>query len=440
MTKIAVIGTGYVGLVTGTGFAELGNEVTCVDIDKKKIDNLNNGIIPIYEPGLEEMIERNQTEKRLFFTTNIQETIKNCQLFFIAVGTPPGEDGSADLQHVLAVAKNIATNMDNYKLIITKSTVPVGTGKKIKEMIQHILKERNVTIPFDIVSNPEFLKEGHAIEDFLKPDRIVVGVESAKAREIMESLYAPFVRNGHPILYMNIPSSEMTKYTANAMLATKISFINEIAKLCEKTGADIEQVRKGIGSDSRIGYHFIYPGLGYGGSCFPKDVQALLKTGKSFGEEMNILDAVEKVNHQQRLFFIEKILKYYNNQLKGLHFALWGLSFKPNTDDIREAPAIDVIKKLIDYSATVTVYDPIAVSNIKNYFGNQNGITYSNNQYSALDQADALCLITEWKPFQVPDFDKMKTLLRKPVIFDGRNQYNPELLKEMGFEYYCIGR
>ncbi len=438
--QLAMIGIGYVGLTTGTGFAEMGNQVVCVDIDKQKVDKLNDGEIPIYEPGLEELVKRNYKEKRLVFTTDLSIAVSQSDLIFIAVGTPPGEDGSADLQYVLDVARNIAQSMEAYKVVILKSTVPVGTGKKIKEAMSRVLRDRDVQIDFDLVSNPEFLKEGAAIDDFMKPDRIIVGLESDRAKKMMEKLYTPFVRNLHRIIFMDIPSSEMTKYAANAMLATRISFMNEISRLCEKVGADIEQIRHGIGSDKRIGTHFIYPGLGYGGSCFPKDVQALLMTGRSFGEPMDILDAVEKVNQNQRKHFIDEVTAYFSGQVKGLRFAIWGLAFKSGTDDMREAPSIDVIEALLSGGAEVIAYDPVAISEAKKVFGDRSGLTYIDNQYEALEQVDALCIVTDWRSFREPDFARMKSLMRQAIVFDGRNQFNPVLMKDMGFYYYSIGR
>lgn len=438
--KIGVIGTGYVGLVTGTCFAEMGNEVICLDIDQKKIDRLKEGVIPIYEPGLEDMVIRCYKEKRLSFSTDYSQTTRQSDIIFIAVGTPPGEDGSADLNYVLKAAESIAQNMDSYKVIVNKSTVPVGTGIRVKEAIQKVLEKRKVDFGFDVVSNPEFLKEGTAIDDFMRPDRIVVGVESEKSHQMMARLYEPFVRNGHPILFMDVFSSEMTKYAANAMLATKISFINEVSRVCEKLGADVEKVRKGIGADKRIGHHFIYPGLGYGGSCFPKDVKALLKTGQTLDEPMFILDAVEKVNHLQRKHYIDRVLGFFKNQLQGKKIGIWGLAFKPGTDDIREAPSIDLIESLLKAGAFIRAYDPVAAENVKNHFKNHPNLTFVEEQYGATDGVDALCIVTEWKSFREPDFAKIKAKMVNPVVFDGRNQYNPEEMKELGFKYFCIGR
>ncbi len=435
--KVAIVGSGYVGLVTGTCFAEVGIEVVCVDIDSKKIENLKNGIIPIYEPGLEEMVHRNMKKGRLQFTTDISEALEDCEVLFTAVGTPPGKDGSADLQYVLSVARDCGKNMKDYLLIVTKSTVPVGTALKVKQALQEELDKRGVNIPFDVASNPEFLKEGAAIDDFLKPDRIVVGLDSPRAEELMKSLYKPFTLNGHPVIFMDITSAEMTKYAANAMLATKISFMNDIANLCEIVGADINMVRRGIGSDSRIGNKFIYPGIGYGGSCFPKDVKALIHTAEDFGYELRVLKAVELVNQDQKSVLFNKILKYYNNDIKGKTIAMWGLSFKPQTDDMREAPSLVIIKKLIEAGAKVKAYDPIAMKEAKHMIGDI--ITYSDDQYEALIDADCLLLITEWPEFKFPNFKIIKKLMNKPVVFDGRNIYEIAEMKRQGFDYFCIG-
>ncbi|NEW85297.1 MAG: UDP-glucose/GDP-mannose dehydrogenase family protein [Mariniphaga sp.] len=435
--KVAIVGSGYVGLVTGTCFAEVGIEVVCVDIDSKKIENLKNGIIPIYEPGLEEMVHRNMKKGRLQFTTDISEALEDCEVLFTAVGTPPGKDGSADLQYVLSVARDCGKNMKDYLLIVTKSTVPVGTALKVKQALQEELDKRGVNIPFDVASNPEFLKEGAAIDDFLKPDRIVVGLDSQRAEELMKSLYKPFTLNGHPVIFMDITSAEMTKYAANAMLATKISFMNDIANLCEIVGADINMVRRGIGSDSRIGNKFIYPGIGYGGSCFPKDVKALIHTAEDFGYELRVLKAVELVNQDQKSVLFNKILKYYNNDIKGKTIALWGLSFKPQTDDMREAPSLVIIKKLIEAGAKVKAYDPIAMKEAKHMIGDI--ITYSEDQYEALIDADCLLLITEWPEFKFPNFKIIKKLMNSPVVFDGRNIYEIAEMKRQGFDYFCIG-
>jgi UDPglucose 6-dehydrogenase len=435
--KIVVVGTGYVGLVTGTCFAEVGIDVTCVDIDQKKIDNLKKGILPIYEPGLEELVERNSQANRLKFSTSLAESIKDADVAFIAVGTPPGEDGSADLKYVLGVAREIGENMNDYGVVVTKSTVPVGTSHKVKAEVQAALDKRGVTIPFDVASNPEFLKEGAAVDDFLKPDRIVVGIESKKAEDIMRRLYKPFLLNGHPIIFMDIASAEMTKYAANAMLATKISFMNDIANLCELVGADVNWVRKGIGSDPRIGNKFIYPGIGYGGSCFPKDVKALVKTAKEFGHDLRILQAVEDVNDDQKMVLFNKVAKHFGGQLKGKTFALWGLSFKPKTDDMREAPSLVIIEQLLRAGANVKAYDPVAMKEAHHILGEQ--IEFCKDKDDALIDADALLVATEWPEFRSPNFNVMGKLLKGKVIFDGRNIYDLEEMKELGFTYYCIG-
>jgi len=435
--KIAIVGSGYVGLVTGACFADVGIEVICVDIDTKKIENLKNGIIPIYEPGLEDIVHRNMKKGRLHFTTDISEALKDCEVLFTAVGTPPDKDGSADLQYVLNVARDCGKNMKDYLLIVTKSTVPVGTAQKVRKALQEELDKRGVNIPFDVASNPEFLKEGAAINDFLKPDRIVVGLDSPRAEELMKSLCGPFTLNGHPIIFMDITSAEMTKYAANSMLATKISFMNDLANLCEIVGADINMVRKGIGSDSRIGNKFIYPGVGYGGSCFPKDVKALINTAEEFNYELRVLKAVEAVNIDQKSILIHKIMKYFNGDIKGKTIAIWGLSFKPQTDDMREAPSLIIIRKLLEAGAKVKAYDPIAMQEAKRTLGNT--ITYSEDQYEALIDADCLVLVTEWPEFRVPNFNIIKKLLNKPVIFDGRNIYERSEMKHKGFDYFCIG-
>ncbi len=438
--KLTVIGTGYVGLVSGTCFAEMGNDVICVDNNKSKIDGLNSGKIPIWEPGLEEMVHRNKMGGRLTFTTNIKNAVENSDICFIAVGTPPDEDGSADLKYVLAVAGDIAKYMNGYKVIIDKSTVPVGTADKVKQAVQKILDERGVDYKFDVVSNPEFLKEGDAINDSMKPDRVVVGTDSEECAELMRELYTPFARSHEKLIIMSVRSAEMTKYTANAMLATKISFMNDIANLCELTGADISEVRHGIGSDLRIGYKFIYPGVGYGGSCFPKDVKALIKMASKVGTETRVLQAVEDVNNDQKSLLVYKVKIHFGDDLSGITFAIWGLSFKPKTDDMREAPAITIINGLIKAGAVVQAYDPVAMDEANRIFGDNPKIKYTHGNYDALKGADALLLITEWNQFRYPDFDKMKNLLKNPVIFDGRNQYNPKELKEKGFTYYGIGR
>ena len=435
--KITVVGTGYVGLVTGTCFAEVGIDVTCVDIDKKKIDNLNKGIIPIWEPGLEDMVKRNFDKGRLHFTTNLNETLDDCEVVFSAVGTPPDEDGSADLKYVLDVARECGRNMNHHLLIVTKSTVPVGTAAKVRNAIQEELDKRGLKIEFDVASNPEFLKEGDAVNDFLKPDRIVVGVESQKAEEIMQRLYKPFTMNGHPVIFMDVPSAEMTKYAANSMLATKISFMNDIANLCEIMGADVNMVRKGIGSDSRIGTKFIYPGIGYGGSCFPKDVKALIKTAEENNYTLRILKAVEDVNDDQKSVLFTKARQHFGD-LKGKKIAIWGLSFKPQTDDMREAPSVVLINKLLEAGASVVAYDPVAIEECREHkLGDK--ITYAQDPYGALVDADALMLVTEWAEFKVPNFDVVKKLLKTPVIFDGRNVYDKIYMAQQGFDYYCIG-
>jgi len=435
--KVAIVGSGYVGLVTGTCFAEVGIEVMCVDVDTRKIENLKNGIIPIYEPGLEDMVHRNMKKGRLKFTTNISEALEDCEVLFTAVGTPPDKDGSADLQYVLSVARDCGKNMKDYLLIVTKSTVPVGTAQKVRLALQEELDKRGVKIPFDVASNPEFLKEGAAIDDFLKPDRIVVGLDSPRAEELMKSLYKPFTLNGHPIIFMDITSAEMTKYAANAMLATKISFMNDIANLCEIVGADINMVRKGIGSDTRIGNKFIYPGIGYGGSCFPKDVKALIHTAEDFDYELRVLKAVEAVNQDQKSVLYNKIMKYFKGDINGKTVAIWGLSFKPQTDDMREAPSLVIIKKLLEAGAKVKAYDPVAMPEAKHTLGES--IAYAQDQYDALIDADCLLLVTEWPEFKVPNFNIIKKLLNAPVIFDGRNIYEIEEMKRKGFDYFCIG-
>jgi len=436
--KISVVGTGYVGLVSGTCFSETGVDVVCVDVDQRKIDMLKNGQIPIYEPGLEDIYKRNVEKGRLSFTTSLKDSLADAEAVFIAVGTPPDEDGSADLKYVLGVAREIGRNIDHYMVVVTKSTVPVGTSKKVKAAIQEELKLRNADIPFDVASNPEFLKEGSAVDDFLKPDRIVVGVESAKAEKTMRRLYKPFLLNGHPILFMDIASSEMTKYAANSMLATKISFMNDIANLCELVGADISMVRKGIGSDSRIGNKFIYPGTGYGGSCFPKDVQALVRTADEHGHSLEILKAVEAVNYHQKSVLVGKIKSHFGDNLKGLRFGLWGLSFKPKTDDMREAPSLVIIELLLNEGASVIAYDPVAMHEAERILGDK--ITYAKDEYEACIDADALVVVTEWPEFRMPNFRVLEKLLKTKTIFDGRNIYEPEEMQEIGFNYYSIGR
>lgn len=431
--KISVIGTGYVGLVVGTCFAETGNDVICVDIDEKKIKMLRKGDSPIYEPGLEELLKKNIHEKRLTFTTDIQDAIEKAEVIFLSLPTPPTENGSADLRHVIAVAEKIAKYINGYKVIVNKSTVPVGTADKVRAVIAKTAKHE-----FDVVSNPEFLKEGAAVNDFLKPDRIVVGSRSPRAIGVMQDLFGPFVRTGNPIIIMDERSSELTKYAANAFLATKISFMNEIANLCERVGADVDMVRKGIGTDPRIGLQFLFPGTGYGGSCFPKDVSALAKTSEEYDYDFKILNSVEWVNKQQRILFAKKITSYFKNKLKGKQVTVWGLSFKPNTDDMREAPSVSIIKELLKHDAVVHAHDPVANEEAKKHLGTS--IKYFDNNYDALKGADALVVVTEWNEFRRPDFEKMKSLMRGHVIFDGRNIYNPQILEEKGFEYFGIGR
>jgi UDPglucose 6-dehydrogenase len=435
--KIVVIGTGYVGLVTGTCFAEVGIDVVCIDVDAKKIENLKKGIMPIYEPGLEEMVIRNFEKGRLQFSTNLGENLPEADVAFIAVGTPPGEDGSADLKYVIGVAKEIGIHITDHIVVVTKSTVPVGTAQKVRIAVQGELTKRNVEIAFDVASNPEFLKEGAAIDDFLKPDRIVVGIETKAAEDIMRKLYKPFLLNGHPIIFMDVPSAEMTKYAANSMLATKISFMNDIANLCEIMGADVNMVRKGIGSDPRIGNRFIYPGIGYGGSCFPKDVKALIRTASENGHNMRILQAVEDVNEDQKGVLFGKISMHFKGDLKGKSFAMWGLSFKPKTDDMREAPSLVIIEKLLRAGANVKAYDPVAMHEAKKDLGET--IEYCKDPNDALIDADALLIVTEWPEFRTPNFKVMGKLMKQKVIFDGRNIYDLEEMKEQGFDYYCIG-
>lgn len=434
-----MVGTGYVGLVSGACFAEMGHDVVCVDIDLKKVNALTSGQIPIYEPGLEEIVKSNVSAGRLRFSTTIDDALASSHFVFIAVGTPPDEDGSADLKHVLSVAREVGQKMTDYKVIVDKSTVPVGTADLVTKTIQAELSKRNMNVEFEVVSNPEFLKEGDAISDFMRPDRIVVGANSAKARELMGELYAPFVRNGHPILLMDVKSAELTKYAANSMLATRISFMNELSMLCERVGADIEEVRKGIGTDSRIGMPFLYAGLGYGGSCFPKDVQALGKTMVEHQLSSRILNAVETVNKEQRQNFLQKIVSKYGNDLKGKIFAVWGLAFKPKTDDMREAPSLYLCHELHKRGATLHMYDPEAMDVAKSQMP-QDRVFYANEMYGALESADALLLLTEWSQFRNPDFAKVAELMKAKVIFDGRNQYNPRQLAKLGFEYACIGR
>ncbi len=439
--NITVIGSGYVGLVSGTCFAEMGNRVTCVDIDPVKIKKLNQGVIPIFERGLETMVLKNVKNKNLFFTTSLEEALQNSEIAFIAVGTPMGEDGSADLQYVLAVAKSIGQSMQKRLIVVDKSTVPIGTADKVKATIKKELDLRNSNLKFDVVSNPEFLKEGAAIADFMKPDRVVIGTDSDYALEKMKQLYNPFCMISDRFISMNIRSAEMTKYAANAMLATKISFMNEIANICEKVGADANQVRIGIGSDQRIGYSFIYPGAGYGGSCFPKDVKALTKIAKENGYTAKLITAVEEVNDAQKLVIAKKIVNRFGEDLTGFTFGIWGLAFKPGTDDMREAPAIYIVKELVKKGAKILAYDPKAVKEARDYYlkGIEN-IQYVKSKYQALENVDAMILLTEWKEFRSPDFEKIYKILKSPIIFDGRNQYNAFNLSEKGFEYYQIGK
>lgn len=431
--KIAVVGTGYVGLVTGTCFAETGNQVTCVDIDERKVEKLNNGIIPIFEPGLDVLFYRNVEEGRLKFTTNLAEGIKGAEVIFLALPTPPGEDGSADLKYILKVADDLGSIMTQYAVIVDKSTVPVGTAEKV-----HAGIAKNAKVEFDVVSNPEFLREGVAVEDFMKPDRVVIGTKSDKAKSVMNRLYAPLVRQGNPVIFMDERSAEMTKYAANAFLATKITFMNEIANLCELTGANVDDIRRGIGTDSRIGKRFLFAGIGYGGSCFPKDVQALARTAQDFNYDFKVLKSVMDVNNEQKMKLLPLIKDYFGGELKGKTIAIWGLAFKPYTDDIREAPALDNIRALLAAGAKITAYDPEAMDNVRNVLGNQ--ISYAHTSYAALDDADALVIMTEWPLFRTPDFDKMNLLLKNKVIFDGRNVYELDQMAEMGYTYYSIGR
>ena len=431
--KIAVVGTGYVGLVTGTCFSETGNKVTCIDIDQNKVNKLSNGEITIYEPGLEKIFLRNLREGRLTFTTNLAEGVKEAEIVFLALPTPPGEGGAADLRYVLGVAKDLGKIMTDYKVLVDKSTVPVGTAEKV-----HAAVAENYKGEFDVVSNPEFLREGVAVDDFMKPDRVVVGTRSERAKKLMLDLYAPFVRQGNPVIFMDEKSAELTKYAANSFLATKISFMNEIAQLCEKVGADVDMVRRGIGSDDRIGKRFLFPGIGYGGSCFPKDVQALIMSSEEVNYNFKILKAVEEVNEAQKLHLIPKIKKYFNGDLRGKHFALWGLAFKPNTDDIREAPALYLIDALVAAGATVTAYDPEAMPNVKNTIGDK--IKYADSQYGALKNADALVIATEWSEFRTPDFEVIDSLLKGKAIFDGRNLFEVKYITDMGYHYESIGR
>lgn len=436
--NIAIVGTGYVGLVSGACFSEMGIDVTCVDIDENKIAKLLNGEMPIYEPGLDDLVARNVKADRLHFTTDLTSCLDKVEVVFSAVGTPPDEDGSADLKYVLEVARTVGRHIKKHVVLVTKSTVPVGTAKKVRVAVQEELDKRGVNIEFDVASNPEFLKEGAAIKDFMTPDRVVVGVESERARKMMEKLYRPFTLNGYPILIMDVPSAEMTKYAANAMLATRISFMNDIANLCEIVGADVNMVRKGIGTDVRIGHRFLYPGCGYGGSCFPKDVKALVKTAADHGYPMRILQAVEEVNEQQKSILFRKVDKYFKGDLKGKRVAIWGLAFKPETDDMREAPSLVVIQKLLEAGCEVSAYDPVAMDESRRRIGNT--IRYAKDIYDAVMDADVLLLITEWKEFRMPSWQVVKKLMANPLVIDGRNIYDPAEMAEYGFDYHCIGR
>mgnify|MGYP000015260661 FL=1 len=436
--NIAIVGTGYVGLVSGTCFAEMGVNVTCVDVNEEKINSLKNGQVPIYEPGLDEMVLRNHREGRLNFTTDLTSCLDNVDIVFSAVGTPPDEDGSADLQYVLAVAREFGQNIKKYTVLVTKSTVPVGTAKKVKAVIREELEKRGVDVPFDVASNPEFLKEGAAIKDFMSPDRVVVGVESEKAKELMSKLYRPFMLNNLRVIFTDIPSAEMIKYAANSMLATRISFMNDIANLCELVGADVNMVRKGIGADVRIGSKFLYPGCGYGGSCFPKDVKALIKTAEKNGYNMSVLKAVEEVNENQKHVLFNKLSKYYGGDLKGKTIAMWGLAFKPETDDMREATSLVTISLLLEAGCTVRVYDPVAMNECRRRIGDK--VYYATDMYDAVLDADALLMLTEWKQFRLPSWGVVNKSMKNPLIIDGRNIYDAEELKQNGFEYYCIGR
>ena len=435
--KIAIVGTGYVGLVSGTCFAEMGTEVFCVDVNEKKIADLNQGILPIYEPGLEEMVNRNQKAGRLHFVTDLASCLNEVEVVFSAVGTPPDEDGSADLKYVLEVAHTVGRYMNKYLTVVTKSTVPVGTAKKVRQAIQEELDKRSINIQFDVASNPEFLKEGNAINDFMSPDRVVVGVESERAKKLMSKLYKPFLLNNFRVIFMDIPSAEMTKYAANSMLATRISFMNDIANLCELVGADVNMVRSGIGSDTRIGRKFLYPGIGYGGSCFPKDVKALIKTAEQNGYQMRVLHAVEEVNELQKSILFDKLCKHFDNDLKGKTIALWGLAFKPETDDMREAPSLVLIDKLLKVGCKVRAYDPAAMDECRRRIGES--IYYARDMYDAVLDADALMLVTEWKEFRLPSWAVIKKTMERAVVLDGRNIYDKKEMEEQGFIYYCIG-
>lgn len=436
--KIAIVGTGYVGLVTGTCFSEMGIDVTCVDTNESKIEDIKKGRIPIYEPGLEDMVYRNYNAGRLKFTNSLVSCLDNVEVVFSAVGTPPDEDGSADLRYVLEVARTIGRSMNKSILVVTKSTVPVGTARKVRDVIQEELDKRQVYLDFDVASNPEFLKEGDAVNDFMKPDRVVVGVESERARMIMERLYKPFMMNNYRLIFTDVPSAEMIKYAANAMLATRISFMNDIANLCELVGANVDMVRKGIGTDSRIGSKFLYPGCGYGGSCFPKDVKALIRTAEKNGYPMRVLKAVEAVNEYQKSILFDKLLKYFSDNLKGKRIAVWGLAFKPETDDMREAPALILIEKMLNEGALVTVYDPVAMEECRRRLGDK--VEYATDMYNAALDADALLLVTEWKEFRMPGWGVLKKVMKQPLIVDGRNIYDKNELLEIGFMYECIGR
>lgn len=438
--RVTIFGSGYVGLVTGACLAEAGNHVICVDVDAKKIERLNQGEVPIHEPGLDTLIKRNAAAGRLEFTTDAAKGVEHGLFQIIAVGTPPDEDGSADLRYVLAVARTIATHMSRYCIVITKSTVPVGTADKVRAELVATLKKRDANIEFDVVSNPEFLKEGAAIEDFMKPDRVVIGTDNPRTQELMRALYEPFTRQHDRLIVMDIRSSELTKYAANAMLATKISFMNELANIAERVGADIEKVRVGIGSDPRIGYSFIYPGAGYGGSCFPKDVQALVRSSKEVGHQPAVLEAVEAVNKRQKELLVTKLRRHFDGRMKGLTVALWGLAFKPNTDDMREAPARTIIDLLTKDGVKVQAYDPVAADEARRIYGDRDDLTFCKNAYEAAKGADALVIVTEWKEFRSPDFDRLKEELKSPLIFDGRNIYDPAMLGRFGFTYYAIGR
>lgn len=436
--KIAIVGTGYVGLVSGACFAEMGVDVTCVDINEEKIQQLRQGQIPIYEPGLEEIVLRNQQQGRLRFTTRLADCLADVEAVFSAVGTPPDEDGSADLRYVLDVAREVGRHMTNYLVLVTKSTVPVGTARKVRKAIQEELAARGEDIPFDVASNPEFLKEGSAIKDFMSPDRVVVGIESERAKQLLTRLYKPFLLNNFRVLFTDIPSAEMIKYAANAMLATRISFMNDIANLCERVGADVDMVRRGIGSDARIGSKFLYPGCGYGGSCFPKDVKALVRTADRHGYEMRVLKAVEEVNERQKSVLFEKLLNHYSGNLQGRHVALWGLSFKPETDDMREATSLVTIRHLLEAGCQVSVYDPVAMQECRRRLGD--AVRYAKDMYDCVLEADALLLLTEWKQFRLPSWEAVRRVMRHPAVFDGRNIYDPQELADNGFHYTCIGR